>query len=111
MTLIYCCDIAVDCCVDNENEGNVTTELYLAAKKKDSKLDVGTLEEPRFRVFHLLQQGLIKVSDTYEYKSFIRTISGIWQSLLGYKKSVHFHIIQLSFKVSLQTDQIIAKES
>ena len=46
MTLIYCCDIAVDCCVDNENEGNVTTELYLAAKKKDSKLDVGTLQEP-----------------------------------------------------------------
>ena len=104
MTLIYCCDIAVDCCVDNENEGNVTTELYLAAKKKDSKLDVGTLKEPRFRVFHLLQQGLIKVSDTYEYKSFIRTISGIWQSLLymGIKSLSIFtsssYLLKLAFK-------------
>ena len=54
-----CGDIDDDCCVDNENEGNVTAELLLGSE------EVGSLKEPRFHVFHILQQVLVKVADTY----------------------------------------------
>ena len=36
-----------------------STELLLGSE------EVGSLKEPRFHVFHILQQVLVKVADTY----------------------------------------------